>query len=122
MMKPRPPLTRVGSGPGAPSAPSPITDIAHFSRQEANYKSKVTDYLLKRGFTKTEAIFRQESRNLGPDGKPVHVRAEDLGTKQYTEAFNLLREWIEKNLDIYKVKYSFAFPIKRINLTCCSWN
>jgi len=87
----------------AQGSTSRIADIAHLSREEANFKVKVTDYLLKRGFTKTEAIFRQESRNLGPDGKPVHVRAEDLGTKQYTEAFNLLREWIEKNLDIYKV-------------------
>lgn len=68
-----------------------------------NYLPQVTDYLLKRGFTKTEAIFRQESRNLGPDGKPVHTKAEDLGPKQYTQAFNLLRDWIEKNLDIYKV-------------------
>lgn len=84
-------------------SPSLIADIAHLSPAEANFKKKVTDYLLKRGFTKTEAIFRQESRNLGPDGKPVHVRAEDLGTKQYTQAFKLLRDWIEKNLDIYKV-------------------
>lgn len=84
-------------------SPSLIADIAHLCPEEANFKKKVTDYLLKRGFTKTEAIFRQESRNLGPDGKPVHVRAEDLGTKQYTQAFRLLRDWIEKNLDIYKV-------------------
>ena len=81
------------------------------SPEEANFKKKVTDYLLKRGFTKTEAVFRQESRNLGPDGKPVHVRAEDLGSKQYTKAFTLLKNWIDKNLDIYKV-CPFSFIVR----------
>jgi len=88
-----------------------IADIAHLSPEEANFKKKVTDYLLKRGFTKTEAVFRQESRNLGPDGKPVHVRAEDLGSKQYTKAFTLLKNWIDKNLDIYKV-CPFSFIVR----------
>lgn len=87
----------------ARGSPSFIGDIANLSPQEADFKKKVTDYLLKRGFTKTEAVFRQESNNLGPDGKPVHVRAEDLGSKQYTKAFTLLKNWIDKNLDIYKV-------------------
>jgi transcription initiation factor TFIID subunit 5 len=98
----------------ARGSPSLIADIADLSPEEANYKKKVTDYLLKRGFTKTEAVFRQESRNLGPDGKPVHVKAEDLGAKQYTKAFTLLKNWIDKNLDIYKVKF--------ICLTFCDYH
>ncbi|KAH8909132.1 WD40 repeat-like protein [Coniochaeta sp. PMI_546] len=93
---------QTGSAPSAGNPPPPPAGPP----SAQNLNQIVTDYLLKRGFTKTEAIFRQESRNLGPDGKPVHVRAEDLGTKQYTQAFRLLRDWIEKNLDIYKLELS----------------
>ena len=63
---------------------------------------QVTDYLKKKGFTKTEAVFRQETAYLGPDGRPAQ-RGEDPGPKKYLKAFLLLRNWIENNLDIYKV-------------------
>ncbi|KAL2759161.1 hypothetical protein ACRALDRAFT_1080693 [Sodiomyces alcalophilus JCM 7366] len=62
----------------------------------------VTDYLLKRGFTKTEHVFRQESSHLGPDGRPIQNRVEDMGPLKYKKAFNTLKEWVENNLDIYK--------------------
>ncbi len=68
---------------------------------------KVTDYLKKKGFTKTEAVFRQETAYLGPDGRPAQ-RSEDPGPKKYLKAFLLLRNWIENNLDIYKVS---RFPL-----------
>lgn len=64
--------------------------------------AQVTDYLLKRGFNRTEEVFRQESKHLGPDGKPIYQLA-NLGPKKYQRAFGLLREWVENNLDIYKV-------------------
>lgn len=64
---------------------------------------QVTDYLLKRGFTQTEEVFRKESSNLGPDGKPIHQKVEEMGPKKYVEAFSLLNDWIENNLDLYKV-------------------
>jgi transcription initiation factor TFIID subunit 5 len=67
-----------------------------------NNISKVTDYLLKRGFNRTEEIFRQESKHLGADGKPLQQLA-NMGPKKYAKAFNLLYEWVENNLDIYKV-------------------
>jgi transcription initiation factor TFIID subunit 5 len=63
---------------------------------------QVTDYLKKKGFTKTEAVFRQETANLGPDGRPAQ-RSDDPGPKRYLKAFLLLRDWVENNLDIYKV-------------------
>lgn len=62
----------------------------------------MTDYLLKRGFNRTEEVFRQESKHLGADGKPLQQLA-NLGPKKYTKAFNLLKDWIENNLEIYKV-------------------
>jgi transcription initiation factor TFIID subunit 5 len=74
---------------------------------------QVTDYLLKRGFTKTEAIFRQESSNLGADGRPKHKRAEDMGPRQYTDAFKLLKDWVDKTLDIYKVNQPLSLPLDR---------
>jgi transcription initiation factor TFIID subunit 5 len=64
--------------------------------------AQVTDYLKKKGFTKTEAIFRQETAYLGPDGRPAQ-RNDDPGPKKYLKAFVLLKNWIENNLDIYKV-------------------
>lgn len=50
-------------------------------------------------------MFRQESKHLGPDGKPVQQLA-NLGPKKYNKAFNLLKDWVENNLDIYKVGLS----------------
>ncbi|OAQ93734.1 transcription initiation factor TFIID subunit [Purpureocillium lilacinum] len=55
---------------------------------------KVTDYLLKRGFNRTEEVFRQESKHLGPDGKPIQQLAT-MGPKKYQKAFKLLKEWFE---------------------------
>lgn len=68
----------------------------------SRFYGQVTDYLKKKGFTKTEAVFRQETAYLGPDGRPAQ-RSEDPGPKRYLKAFVLLRNWIENNLDIYKV-------------------
>lgn len=70
----------------------------------------MTDYLLKRGFNRTEEVFRQESKHLGPDGKPIYQLA-NLGPKKYQKAFALLREWVENNLDIYKVSRDLHFII-----------
>ncbi|EWG47333.1 transcription initiation factor TFIID subunit 5 [Fusarium verticillioides 7600] len=70
-----------------------------------NLNQIVTDYLLKRGFNRTEEVFRQESKHLGPDGKPIYQLA-NLGPKKYQRAFGLLREWVENNLDIYKFELS----------------
>ena len=70
---------------------------------------QVTDYLKKKGFTKTEAVFRQETAHLGPDGRPA-LRAEDSAPKKYLRAFVMLRDWIDKNLDIYKVSRPRARP------------
>lgn len=80
--------------------------------------SQVTDYLLKRGFTRTEEVFRKESANLGPDGKPIDKKAVyDLGAKKYAVAFRLLSNWIANNLDIYKA--SLSDSIFRRELTTC---
>lgn len=68
----------------------------------SNNNPKVTDYLLKRGFNRTEEIFRQESKHLGADGKPLQQLA-NMGPKKYGKAYRLLKDWVDNNLDIYKV-------------------
>ncbi|RTE74270.1 hypothetical protein BHE90_011305 [Fusarium euwallaceae] len=105
--------------PGAYQGPAPTTPApAHTTTgttgqtgttggamSNQNLNQIVTDYLLKRGFNRTEEVFRQESKHLGPDGKPIYQLA-NLGPKKYQRAFNLLREWVENNLDIYKFELS----------------
>jgi transcription initiation factor TFIID subunit 5 len=87
-----------------------------------NLNQIVTDYLLKRGFNRTEEVFRQESKHLGPDGKPIYQLA-NLGPKKYQKAFGLLREWVENNLDIYKVSLgldsalaSLTIPVRTVEI------
>ncbi|KAJ9148289.1 TAF5-like protein [Pleurostoma richardsiae] len=82
-----------GTGTAASAAPPPSAQ---------NLNQIVTDYLLKRGFTQTEEIFRKESANLGPDGRPIHTKVEEMGARKFGEAFILLRDWIENGLDVYK--------------------
>lgn len=80
-----------------------------------NVYAKVIEYLIKKGYNRTEQMLRQESANLGTDGKPIQERAEDLGTAKYTKGFSLLSTWIDQNLDIYKV--SLASKAENIPLT-----
>jgi hypothetical protein len=53
-------------------------------------------------------MLRQESANLDKDGRPIVDRAEDIGNAKYGKGFTLLSNWIESNLDIYKVRAGHA--------------
>ncbi|XP_044721179.1 TFIID subunit NTD2 domain-containing protein [Hirsutella rhossiliensis] len=76
-----------------------------------NLNQIVTDYLLKRGFNRTEEVFRQESKYLGSDGKPIQQLA-NMGPKKYQKAFKLVKDWVENNLDLYKFELSkLLWPI-----------
>jgi transcription initiation factor TFIID subunit 5 len=95
------------SRPPTLAAPQQRHDVpANHGSQLSDFQ--VTDYLKKKGFTKTEAVFRQETAYLGPDGRPAQ-RNDDPGPKKYLKAFLLLRNWIENNLDIYKVRFVSMF-------------
>ncbi|KAL8806494.1 MAG: hypothetical protein Q9182_001276 [Xanthomendoza sp. 2 TL-2023] len=63
---------------------------------------KVLEYLSKKGYNRTEAMLRMESANQDVDGRPIQTRVEDGGGVKYGKAFDLLRNWIEGNLEIYK--------------------
>lgn len=62
---------------------------------------KVLEYLVKKGYTRTEQVLRVESSH---DGGPVKdYEADKFGNMKYIRAFELLAGWIDSNLDIYKV-------------------
>ncbi|KAG9253106.1 putative transcription initiation factor TFIID 100Kda [Emericellopsis atlantica] len=112
-----PPPTPGGNFGGAPPVTSPAPATAGgaagsgSTMSNQNLNQIVTDYLLKRGFNRTEEIFRQESKHLGADGKPLQQLA-NMGPKKYAKAFNLLYDWVENNLDIYKFELSkLLWPI-----------
>ena len=75
------------------------------NRSLADHKPcpQVIEYLLKKGYNRTEQMLRLESSNLDRDGKPIQERVEDLGNIKYSKGFRLLSTWIDQNLDIYKV-------------------
>lgn len=64
---------------------------------------KVIEYLMKKGYTRTEQTLRAESANVDKDGRPIIDRAQGYGSDKYRRAFDLLSGWIDQNLDVYKV-------------------
>ncbi|KAG5930601.1 hypothetical protein E4U53_002201 [Claviceps sorghi] len=93
----------------SPAGPAPAasgsTGATGGGMSNQNLNQIVTDYLLKRGFNRTEEVFRQESKHLGADGKPVSQLA-NIGPKKYQKSFKLLKEWVENNLELYKFELS----------------
>ena len=73
-------------------------DVSH---DDADITSKVIEYLVKKGYNRTEQMLRQESSNVDKDGRPIHDLTED-GPEKYAKGFSLLLAWIEASLDIYK--------------------
>ncbi|KAJ2892169.1 WD domain-containing protein [Zalerion maritima] len=63
---------------------------------------QVTDYLVKRGYLRTESIFRKETQNIGSDGRPIYSKADDYGPAKYMKAFDKFKNWVDNCLDIYK--------------------
>ncbi|KAI9155181.1 Transcription initiation factor TFIID subunit 5 [Paramyrothecium foliicola] len=99
----QPATSPAGAAPAAGGATGTSGTSTAMSNQNLN--QIVTDYLLKRGFNRTEEVFRQESKFLGADGKPLQQLA-NLGPKKYQKAFKLLKDWVENNLDLYKFELS----------------
>jgi transcription initiation factor TFIID subunit 5 len=71
---------------------------------------QVIEYLMKKGYTRTEQVLRQESAHVDKEGRPIFDRPEEYGNEKYIKGFELLASWIEQNLDIYKVSQtSFSY-------------
>lgn len=66
---------------------------------------QVIEYLMKKGYLRTEQVLRQESAQVDKDGRPIFGR-DEYGNEKYIRGFELLSSWIDSNLDIYKVGQS----------------
>ena len=94
----------------APSSPTPTPSPGSAPRRRqsgstdfTNLTPQVIEYLMKKGYVRTEQVLRQESAQVDKDGRPIFDRAE-YGNEKYIKAFELLSGWIDSNLDIYKVR------------------
>ncbi|OJJ47915.1 hypothetical protein ASPZODRAFT_131520 [Penicilliopsis zonata CBS 506.65] len=68
---------------------------------QQNLNQIVIDYLAKKGYSRTEAMLRMESANQEIDGRPLPPLGEEARPK-YRLGFDLLKVWVEDNLDLYK--------------------
>jgi len=82
---------------GGQGQPAPANSMS-----SQNLNQIVIEYLVKKGYNRTEQMLRMESSNLDKDGRPVQERVEDLGNLKYARGFKMISDWIEQNLDIYK--------------------
>lgn len=55
-----------------------------------SHRSKVIEYLSKKGYTKTEAMLRAESATHDIEGRPLVPRAEDAGGQKYGKAWGMI--------------------------------
>ncbi|KAE8443771.1 hypothetical protein EG329_001365 [Mollisiaceae sp. DMI_Dod_QoI] len=63
---------------------------------------QVLEYLIKKGYNRTEHTLRMESAHVDKDGRPIHNQSEDHGFQKYSKSYTLIRDWAEGNLDVYK--------------------
>lgn len=82
----------------------------------ANIVIKVIEYLVKKGYNRTEQMLRLESSRLDREGRPIQERVEDTGTEKYATAYKLLDNWIKQNLSIYKVSCTLLISFLRLCL------
>ena len=72
------------------------------NRNPTHIFDQVTDYLVKKGFNRTNAIFTQEIRDLDESGKP-RPSADLRSAGRFLKAFTHLEKWVENGLDLHKV-------------------
>ncbi|KFY85426.1 hypothetical protein V500_08427 [Pseudogymnoascus sp. VKM F-4518 (FW-2643)] len=93
-----PPSGSMGMPPGQQQPPGP-PPVQNMSQQNLN--QIVIEYLMKKGYLRTEQVLRQESAQVDKDGRPIFGR-DEYGNEKYIRGFELLSSWIDSNLDIYK--------------------
>ncbi|KUJ21364.1 WD40 repeat-like protein [Mollisia scopiformis] len=99
-----------GPGNGPPSAgmsmqhqsggQAPSSQGQNLSQQNLN--QIVIEYLVKKGYNRTEQTLRAESAHVDKDGRPLQDRPDEHGYGKYAKAYTLIRDWAEGNLDVYK--------------------
>ncbi|GAM18992.1 hypothetical protein SAMD00019534_021670, partial [Acytostelium subglobosum LB1] len=97
------------------------------NKEEKEIDLAVLEYMRKRGYANSEAIFRQESNIVatGSDSSAIELdkgniaqyllfynQQEHLNPQKYLESYVKLRNWIHQSLDIYKQEFlSILYPI-----------
>ncbi|KAI0016022.1 WD domain-containing protein [Xylariomycetidae sp. FL0641] len=71
-----------------------------------NLNQIVTDYLLKKGYKRTEEIFRQEVKDVDEAGRPRNS-ADSISDKffpagKYLTSFQNFARWVDNGIDLYK--------------------
>ncbi|CZR67304.1 probable transcription initiation factor TFIID subunit 5 [Phialocephala subalpina] len=99
-----------GPGPnGPPSAgimqhsaggQAPQSQGQNLSQQNLN--QIVLEYLVKKGYNRTEATLRAESAHVDSDGRPIPTAPDAQGYPKYAKAYTLIRDWAEGVLEVYK--------------------
>ncbi|KAI0540102.1 WD domain-containing protein [Xylaria digitata] len=72
-----------------------------------NLNQIVTDYLLKKGYKRTEEIFRQEVKDLDEGGRPRQHSDGSVSDRifpagKYLSSFKHFERWVDNGLDLYK--------------------
>jgi len=115
------PATTVAFAPQQPAAPAAAQATAATAgangpppppnppNQDLN--KIVTDYLVKKGFNRTNAIFTQEIRDLDESGKP-RPSADLRSAGRFLKAFTHLEKWVENGLDLHKFElWKVMWPV-----------
>ncbi|KAI0896335.1 WD40 repeat-like protein [Annulohypoxylon nitens] len=81
-----------------------------------NLNQIVTDYLLKKGYRRTEEIFRQEVKDIDENGKPRDAGDGTASGKssagKYLAAFKHFDTWVQGGLEVYKFELNkFVWPL-----------
>ncbi|KXJ92915.1 WD40-repeat-containing domain protein [Microdochium bolleyi] len=93
--------TTPGAAAAAPPPPPASQDLNKI----------VTDYLVKKGFNRTNAIFTQEIRDLDESGKPK-PSADLKSAGRFRKAFTHLEKWVENGLDLHKFElWKVMWPV-----------
>ncbi|KAI1407635.1 WD40 repeat-like protein [Hypoxylon sp. FL1857] len=101
---PQPQPNQVASTtPNTAAAPSSSTTTT----SNQNLNQIVTDYLLKKGYKRTEEIFRQEVKDIDENGKPRDSSDATASNKffpagKYLKAFKHFELWVDRGIDVYK--------------------
>ncbi|KAI0810565.1 WD domain-containing protein [Xylaria sp. FL0064] len=119
---PQPAAASTTPGPTAPTTAAPTTTatttpvtsttaipppVVPPPSNPQNLNQIVTDYLLKKGYKRTEEIFRQEVKDLDESGRPrqngdVSVSDKIYPAGKYLSAFKFFERWVDNGLDLYK--------------------
>lgn len=88
--------------PPTPGAAAPTTSATTSTAppNNQNLNQIVTDYLIKRGYTRTEEAFRKEI--AGGNTKSEEEENKRLKPDKYVTAFEHLLKWVDNSLDLYK--------------------